>query len=95
MKAKTTGRTQGLRPPTWKRAIIWGLSLAVLYFVMMYWIWAPKNDDGERTATVWGSLLISVIGFVLFTLIVYFTDRFTYQRKLRKLQGGSGQQFGK
>lgn len=94
-RAKASGRSPGLRKPSWKRAVIWGLILAFLYFVMMHWIWAPKNAAGERTATIWGSLLISAIGFVLFALIVFFTDRFTYQRKLRKLKGGSGQQFGK
>ena len=37
----------------------------------------------------------TAIGFVAFTLIVYFTDKFTYQRRLRKLKGGSGQHFQK
>jgi Na+/H+-translocating membrane pyrophosphatase len=86
---------QGLKPPSWRRAIIFAAVLAVAYFVMIQYLWVPKDADGNRTSTVWGSLIIAVIGFVVFAFIVYFTDKFTYQRRLRKLKGGSGQQFGK
>lgn len=94
-RAKTSGGAQGLKPPSWRRAVIFAGVLAVLYFVMIQYLWVPKDENGNPTSTVWGSLLIAVIGFVVFVFIVYFTDRFTYQRKLRKLKGGSGQHFQK
>lgn len=90
-RAKSTGRVQGLKPPSWRRAIIFAAVLAILYFVMVEYLWVPKDDAGNRTSTTWGSLLIAAIGFVVFVFIVYYTDRFTYQRRLRKLKDGSGQ----
>jgi hypothetical protein len=94
-KARTAAGGQGLKPPSWRRAVIFAAVLAVAYFVMIQYLWVPKDENGNPTSTVWGSLIISVIGFVAFTLIVYFTDKFTYQRRLRKLKGGSGQHFQK
>ncbi len=87
-KSKGKG-PQGLRPPSWKRAVIQGAILAILYFVVIQYIWAPKDAAGNRTANVWGSLLISVIGFVAYTCVAYLVDRFNYNRKLRKLKGSA------
>jgi hypothetical protein len=95
VKAKTTSRSQGLKPPSWRRAFIFAALLAIAYFVMIQYLWVPKDENGNPTSTIWGSLLIAVIGFVAFTLIVYFTDKFTYNRRLRKLKGGSGQHLQK
>jgi hypothetical protein len=80
---------QALRPPSVKRAAIQGAVLAILYFVVIEYVWAPKDAAGHRTANVWGSLLIAVIGFVAYSCIAYFVDRYTYQRKLRKLKGSA------
>ncbi len=94
-RAKTQQGTRGLKPPSWRRALIFAAVLAVLYFVMIQYLWVPKDANGNPSSNVWGSLLIAVIGFVVFTFIVYFTDKFTYNRRLRKLKSGSGQHFGK
>lgn len=85
--AKSKARVQALRPPSWKRAAIQGAVLAILYFVVIQYLWAPKDAAGNRTANLWGSLLIAAIGFAAYTCIAYFAERFNYQRKLRKLKG--------
>jgi hypothetical protein len=79
--------TQGLRQPSWRRAVIQGAILAILYFVVIQYLWVPKDENGQPTANVWGSLLIAVIGFVAYSGIAYLVDRYTYNRKLRKLKG--------
>ncbi len=95
MKARTTTGAQGLKPPSWRRSLTFGALLAVAFFVMIQYLWVQKDEAGNPTTTVWGNLLIAVIGFVAFTFIVYFTDKFTYRNRLRKLKGGSGQHFQK
>jgi hypothetical protein len=86
---KSNARTQTLKPPSWKRAAMQGGVLAILYFVVIQYLWAPKDAAGHRTANVWGSLLIAVIGFVAYSCIAYLVDRFNYNRKLRKLKGSA------
>ena len=71
-----------LKRPSIKRALIQGAGLGILYFVVIQYIW-----KGASRPNVWGSLLISFIGFVAFTAIAYFVDRFNYNRRLRKLKG--------
>jgi hypothetical protein len=78
---------QALRPPSWKRAVIMGAVLSVAYFVVIEYLWVPKDAAGNRTSNIWGSLVIAVIGFVAYTCIAYFVDRFNYNRKRRKLEG--------
>jgi hypothetical protein len=83
--AKERAKTQGgqmLKPPTWKKSLIVGLFLAVIFFLMTYY-WRT----GDKHPTVWGALLVSAIGFIFFTLISYFTDKWTYERRKKKLQG--------
>ena len=81
VKAKATS-TPALKPPSIKRALTQGAILGVLYFVVIQFIWKGSNQPN-----VLGSLLISFIGFVAFTGIAYFVDRFNYNRRLRKLKG--------
>jgi hypothetical protein len=85
-KARTTqaGGPRALRPPTWRRAAMQGGILAVLYFVVIQFLW-----KGNSTPTIWGSLIIAVGGFILYTGIAYYVDRFNYNRKLRRLKGSS------
>ena len=87
-KAKASG-PQALKPPSWRRAAIQGVVLAVLYFlVVQFWL-APKDAAGNRTANIWGSLLVAVIGFIAYTCIAYLVDRWNYTRRLRKLKGSA------
>jgi VIT1/CCC1 family predicted Fe2+/Mn2+ transporter len=77
------GTRQTLRPPSLKRAVIQGVILAVLYFVLIRFIW---KDPGATTATY---VIVPLVGFFMFTGVAYAVDRFTYQRRLRKLKGSS------
>ncbi len=81
-KATVTRGAQGLKPPSWKRSLIIGLGLGVAYFLMTHYWQKDKLN-------IWGELLISFLGFVFFTLISYFTDKWTYERRKKKLQGSS------
>jgi hypothetical protein len=79
-----------LRPPTLKRAAIQGAILAVLYFIVVQFLWVQKDPvTGQKHANIAISLIVSVAGFVVYTGIAYAIDRFTYQRRLRKLKGSS------
>jgi hypothetical protein len=85
-KAKA-GSPQALKPPSWKRAAIQGAVLAFLYFLVVQFFLSPKDAAGNRTANIWASLLVAVVGFVAYTCIAYLVDRYNYNRKLRKLKG--------
>jgi hypothetical protein len=79
-KATVARGAPGLKPPSWKRSLIIGLGLGVAYFLMTHYWQKDKLN-------IWGELLISFLGFVFFTLISYFTDKWTYERRKKKLQG--------
>jgi hypothetical protein len=72
-----------LRPPTLKRAAIQGAGLAILYWIVIRFVW---RQPGATTATY---VIFPLAGFVAYTCITYFIDRFTYQKRLRKQQGPS------
>lgn len=72
-----------LRPPTLKRAAIQGAILAVLYLLVIRYLWKQPNTG---TATY---IILPLAGFVIYTGIAYAIDRFTYQRRLRKSKGSS------
>ena len=80
-RAKATSRP-ALKKPSLRRALIQGVILGALYFVVIQYVW-----KGSSQPNVYGSLLISFIGFLAFTAISYFVDRFTYNRRRNKLQG--------
>ncbi len=79
---KTVGR-QTLRPPRLKRAAIQGAVLAVLYLIVIRFLW---KEPGTSTATY---VIMPVAGFIIYTAVAYAIDKFTYQRRLRKLKGSS------
>ena len=81
-KSKSTAKP-ALRPPTLKRAAIQGAVLAVLYLILIRFIWKQEN-----TSTI-TYVILPLAGFLLYTGIAYAVDRFTYQRRLRKLKGSS------
>jgi len=72
----------GLRPPSFRRAVIQGAILAALYFILIRFIW---NQGGSALTYV----LLPLIAFVAYTFIAYFIDKYMYQRRLRKLKGQS------
>ena len=74
-KAQAKG-TPALKRPSLKRALIQGAGLGILYFVVIQYIWKTSTKPN-----VWGSILISFVGFAVFTAIAYFVDRFNYNRR--------------
>src|SRR5665647_2513448 len=70
-----------LRPPTLKRAAIQGVILVVLYLFMIGFVW-KQEGTGPLTYVIMG-----VAGFIIYTGVAYAIDKFTYQRRLRKLKG--------
>jgi hypothetical protein len=80
-KAQAKG-TPALKRPSLKRALIQGVVLGVGYFVIIQYVW-----KGSSHPTVWFNLLLSFAGFVFFTAIAYYVDRFNYNRRMRKLKG--------
>lgn len=83
-------RGRPLRPPTLRRAAIQGAILAVLYFIVIEFVWVQKDPTtGEKATSTTTSLLVALVGFFVYTGIAYAVDKFVYQRKLRKLKGPS------
>jgi hypothetical protein len=82
-RAKPTAARPALRPPTLKRAAIQGAILAVLYLIVIRFLWKQ-----EETSTL-SYIIFPLAGFVVYTGIAYAIDKFTYQRRLRKLKGQS------
>jgi hypothetical protein len=81
-KRKSTAKP-GLRPPTLNRAAVQGAILAVLYLILIRFIWRQEN-----TSTI-TYVIFPLAGFFIYTAIAYAIDRFTYQRRLRKLKDSS------
>ena len=82
-KSKRRSSEPALRPPTLKRAAVQGAILAVLYLIVIRFLW---KEQGTSTATY---VIFPVAGFVIYTGVAYAVDKFTYQRRLRKLKGTS------
>jgi len=89
-RSRSTGGTKSkastqpaLRPPTLKRAAIQGAVLAALYLIVIRFIWKEEN-----TSTI-TYVVFPLAGFFIYTAIAYGIDRWTYQRRLRKLKGSS------
>ena len=66
------------KPANWRKAVLWGVIMAVLYFVVIQWIWKAGG------MTTLGNAIVALVGFVIFAVVVYGTDHFKYQRYLRK-----------
>ena len=75
-RTATAART-GVRPPSIRKAVISGVAMAVIYFLLIQYGW--KSGAGTL-----GNFIVAVIGFVIFAGVVYGIDRFKYQRYLRK-----------
>ncbi len=80
---RSAGGARPLRPPSVKRAAIQGAILAVLYLVIIRFFW---TQPGTSTLTY---ILMPVLGFIIYTGVAYGIDKFTYQRRLRRLKDSS------
>ncbi|MBN1628575.1 MAG: hypothetical protein JW990_02320 [Thermoleophilia bacterium] len=81
-RSRTTPARSGMKPPSWKRAVISGVAMAVIYFLLIQYGW-------KSGASTLGNVIVAVIGFVIFAGVVYGIDRFKYQRYLRKQKPSS------
>ncbi|MFH0916115.1 MAG: hypothetical protein V1912_06655 [bacterium] len=92
--SKATSRSSGgarnknaarpaVRPPTLKRAAVQGAILAVLYLIVIRFLW---RQEGTGTASY---VVFPLAAFFIYTGIAYAVDRSTYQRRLRKSKGSS------
>jgi hypothetical protein len=75
------GRQQ-LKPPTIQGSAIKALVGCVILFVFFRFL--------SKGTTTTGALEMCVVAFVLYTPIMYMTDKFIYNRKQRQLAGGAG-----
>lgn len=68
------------KPPSVKRALIWGILMAVVYFLLIEYGW-------KSGATRLGNLIIAVVALVLFAAVVYAVDWYKYRRFQNKQKG--------
>jgi hypothetical protein len=69
-----------LKPPSIKRAAIQGAILVALYLIVVGFIW---KQPGTTAMTY---VILGVGGFIVYTAVAYGVDKFTYQRRIRKLK---------
>jgi len=74
-------RTPGLKPPT-----IQGAALKALFGVVILFVFFRFFSKGNSTADAIG---FCAVAFLLYTPVMFFTDKFIYNRKLRLLQSGA------
>lgn len=78
-EARTKREDRTTRPPTWRAAINRAAISTVLFVVLV--ILAFKQKVGP-------ALGLGAFVFLFYIPLGYYTDRFVYQRKLRKRQQG-------
>jgi hypothetical protein len=85
-KAGATRSTRGVRaqpalkPPTLKSAALKAFVGIVILFIFFRFL-----GDGTTTAQ---ALTMCAVAFVLYTPLMYWTDKWIYSRKLKQQQGG-------
>ena len=78
-EAKQRRMDRSLRPPTWRSAINRAAISAILFVVLVVLLF--DQEIGQ-------SIAMGAFVFAFYIPLGYFTDRFVYQRKLRKEQAG-------
>ena len=93
-KSGTTRTTRGvsnartaLKPPTLKSAALKAFIGIVILFVFFRFL-----GDGTTTAQ---ALTMCAVAFVLYTPLMYWTDKWIYSRKLKQQQGGGAPARGR
>lgn len=79
-KARTTGkRPVPLKPPTLQGAALKALFGVVILFVFFRFL-SDRNTTGE-------ALVFCAVAFVMYTPVMFWTDKFIYNRKLKQQAG--------
>ena len=73
------------RPPSVKRAVIFGVVAGVLYFLFIQW--GLPGLFHVATTSVASNALVSAVGMLLFTAANYTSERFRYKRYMDKTKG--------
>jgi phosphate/sulfate permease len=66
------------KPANIKKSAFWGAVMGAGYFLVIQFLWKSANT------TVLANVIIAAVSCILFAAIIYFTDRYKYQRYLRK-----------
>lgn len=77
--ARARREDRSMRPPTWRAAIIRAAVSAVLFVALVVLLFGQEIPN---------ALALGVFVFTFYVPLGYFTDRFVYQRKLRKREQG-------
>ena len=80
--AAARGGVRALKPPTLQGAAIKALIGCIILFIFFRFL-----GDGTSTA---GAATMCAVAFVLYTPLMFFTDKWIYNRKLRAQTGGTG-----
>jgi len=82
--SRSRGTTRpAIKPPSLKRAAIQAAIVATLYLLVIRFVW---RQEGSGWATY---VFFPAAAFVMYTGIAYAIDKFTYERRLRRLKGSS------
>jgi hypothetical protein len=76
-EARQARLERSMRPPTWRAAINRAAISAVLFVVLVVLLFDQEIGQG---------IALGAFVFLFYIPLGYFTDRFVYQRKLRKQQ---------
>ena len=79
-KAKRAQKQASLRPPSLMRALRMGAIVTSLYLIMIIVVFKQPG------VTIWGHIFLGCTGFVIYTAVAYVADKFSYSRRLRKMQ---------
>ncbi len=79
-KKAQAGQRRPLKPPTWNSAFLKAALMAAVLFALTQF--GLFGDD----ATLAQSITITVFALLLYTPAAYATDRFVYNRQLKKAQ---------
>src|SRR4051794_12006158 len=80
-EAKQRREERGLKPPSWRSAINRAAVSTVLFVVLILLLFKQK---------VGPALGLGAFVFIFYIPLGYYTDRFVYQRKLRKRAAAEG-----
>jgi hypothetical protein len=80
--AAARGGARPMKQPSLQNSALKALFGAAILFILF----TVTNKD----QSVGGTLLVCVVAMVIYTPIMYATDKWVYQRRLRQQQGGGG-----
>ena len=68
------------RQPSWKRAAMQGAVIALVYFGLTRFVFSSQGRS------IWADLVASVFFFFVYTVFIYYWERFLINRRERRRQ---------